>query len=494
MDVLLVEDNLADAALVRTLLARRPGGSPHALTHVTRVSDAMTSLSEHAFDVVLLDLGLPDGEGSAVVQNLVHHDRGAPVVVLTGAADGSSREMAMAHGALDFVPKDELNAGRLERAMNYAVARTNMADHLRIIVHRSTDAIVVIGANDHRIRFANPAAGLLLGQSPEDMLGDPFDFPVGRGAPTEIKIDVDAIPRAAEMRVAEVDWNGEPAWLATIRDITDRRQAEQLQQRLIHADRLAAIGQLAAGVAHEVNNPAQFILANFDQLDSSILALEAFVADLRRATLSRRGHTAAGPEGVAALLARYRIDEVLSAMKNSAIDNRQGMSRIVEIARDLRVFSRSEQQCLEPTDVNETIRIACKMTANEIRHRASLNVDLEELPRIDGDGSKLCQVFTNLLVNAAQAIDEGSADLNFIRVRSLLEAGTTILVTIEDSGRGIPETTVSRIFEPFFTTKSRDIGTGLGLALTADIVRQHGGDIDVTSQKGRGTTFTIRLP
>jgi len=236
----------------------------------------------------------------------------------------------------------------------------------------------------------------------------------------------------------------------------------------MHSDRLASIGQLAAGVAHEVNNPATFVIANLHFLKETLEELPA---------------------------ANLGSDDYQAALKDigELVDeNLKGMERIVKIVRNLRVFSRIDNDDLEPVNLNEVLNSVCDMTATETRHRASLIREFADLPTIVGDQSKLVQVFTNLLVNASQAIEPGHADKNQIRVSSFL-SDDKVHVVIRDTGCGMPQEVQRRIFEPFFTTKPRDTGTGLGLPLSAEIIRQHGGEIVVRSEPGVGSTFTVSL-
>jgi CheY-like chemotaxis protein/two-component sensor histidine kinase len=242
----------------------------------------------------------------------------------------------------------------------------------------------------------------------------------------------------------------------------ERRRIADLQRRLAHTERLASIGQMAAGVAHEVNNPAAYIRAN----------LEAMTREL------------------AAMLPSD--DERTRTMREMLSECLEGIDRIVAIVRDLKGFARTESGDVGMLDLNEVVELACNMTKQELLARARLRKELQPLPRINGDRGTLCQLITNLLMNAAQAIGDGAAEQNTITLRTSAEEDR-VLLQIEDSGAGIPEAIRDRIFEPFFTTKARDVGTGLGLSLAAEIVRKHRGQISFTTGSG-GTTFEVRLP
>jgi CheY-like chemotaxis protein len=243
--------------------------------------------------------------------------------------------------------------------------------------------------------------------------------------------------------------------VALVEDVSERRR---LEAQLLLADRLASVGTLAAGVAHEINNPLAFVLANLD------VSLEA---------LRERG----GPE------------EVLRALE----DAREGGTRVSEIVRDLRTFARDRGGARARVDVRRTVQSSVNLALPEIRRRARLELDLAEVPPVLGAEHRLGQVFLNLLVNAAQAIPEGGVDRNRIRVATRA-ASDRVLVEVTDTGAGIPPEVLPRIFDPFFTTKPVGVGTGLGLAIVHTIVTDLGGEIRVRSAPGQGTTFEVELP
>ncbi|HKQ71882.1 MAG TPA: response regulator [Polyangiaceae bacterium] len=259
-------------------------------------------------------------------------------------------------------------------------------------------------------------------------------------------------------------------------------ERHNLKRHLMHADRLAAVGKLAAGVAHEVSNPATFVLGNSVFLDRHLTKVRALVATIERA-----------PEKASAVFEEFQLRSMLDEIARLNEDNMTGMDRITRVVRELQQYSRLARNRVRMVDVNEIIRDSCKLVRNSLRHRARLEVELSDVPLIAADPAKLEQMLTNLFVNASHAIVEGGPDENFVRIASEVCPGG-ILVSVSDSGCGIPEDQQKEIFGPFFTTKPRDQGTGLGLALAADIVRLHSGSIDVQSDPRHGTTFRIFLP
>ncbi|MBL0278306.1 MAG: PAS domain S-box protein [Anaeromyxobacter sp.] len=260
-----------------------------------------------------------------------------------------------------------------------------------------------------------------------------------------------------------------PAWfgehLIVLFDITERKR---LQVGLAQADRLSSMGMLAAGVAHEINNPLTYVLANVD----------AVAQDLQR--LAGDG---AGPVDLARL-------QGLATCVQGALE---GIHRIRKISQSLGSFSRVERVELAHVDLNLAVQAAVTMAHNEVKYRARLVTELGQVPTVLASDGKLSQVFLNLILNAAHAIDEGRVDDHRILVRTWT-TGDHVLAEVSDTGHGIRPEDLERIFEPFFTTKQPGAGSGLGLAISRNIVSGFGGDLRVESQVGQGARFVVRLP
>ncbi|MEM9491156.1 MAG: ATP-binding protein, partial [Myxococcota bacterium] len=279
-----------------------------------------------------------------------------------------------------------------------------------------------------------------------------------------------------------------------LRAAKERAQSRELEKRLMHADRLAAIGQLAAGVAHEINNPLAFIIGNVEILGEHVETMRTLIRSCERlAALGAGDELAPVAAEIRDIISSGDLEHALYDMHEIRMASMSGAERIAAIVRDLRTFARIEDDDIEMVQINEVVNIACNMVENTIRHKAILQRNLGEIPRFAADRNKLIQTVVNLLVNAAQAIEDGEIGENAVRVVTRRD-GDTMVLEVSDTGSGIPEVIRKQIFEPFFTTKSRDEGTGLGLALCADIVRKHRGTIAVTSELGEGTCFTIRIP
>lgn len=258
-------------------------------------------------------------------------------------------------------------------------------------------------------------------------------------------------------------------------------------RRLVQQEKMASIGQLAAGVAHEINNPMGFISSNLETLGKYAERLRQFVA-VQDEALQRLPD----PE-TAAMLAeartRLKIDYLLGDIPALVAESNEGALRVRTIVQNLKGFSRSDLAEMEPADINECLERTINIAWNELKYKVTLERDFGVLPLVNCYPQQLGQVFLNFLVNAAHAIDQQGV----IRVTTRAEDGC-VSVAISDTGCGIPEENREKIWEPFFTTKERGVGTGLGLAISYEIIQRHGGTIDVESEVGQGSTFKVRLP
>ncbi len=277
--------------------------------------------------------------------------------------------------------------------------------------------------------------------------------------------------------------------LAEEMGVQQAREAE-LQRSLIRAERLAAIGQLSAGVAHEINNPAAFVMSNLGVIGEYAATLTDVFDRLRAVSAG-----AVSVEGAAVrdILDTFRTETLLAELRDIASENTAGMERIVGLVRQLKSFAHLGNDGVEAVDLNDVVLDACKLMRRQLDYRARLIQRLGELPRLQGDRGKLVQVVTNLLANAVQALPEGAAERNEIEVTTGVE-GDWLVIGVRDTGTGIPPEVQSKLFEPFFTTKPRDHGSGLGLSISAEIVSKHGGEITFTTEQGRGTCFRVMLP
>jgi PAS domain S-box-containing protein len=412
----------------------------------------------------------------------------APVVVRYTAGDG--RTVWLEHHAspvldasgqpvaVDGLARDITERRQAEEALKLSEAS------FRLLLEGVPDMVAI--QRDGRIVYANAALVSALGLTrPEELVGRALaDFVRAadtQEAPAETEAEAAATPhkglltgerrlvrpdgrlRVAEFASLPLLFDGQPAVVSLARDVTEQRQ---LQVRLTLADRMASMGTLSAGIAHEINNPLAFVISNLD-----------FVSDAVREALGGR--------------ARVDLEEWQEVLGEAC----QGAERVRQIVRQLKAFSRPEEERTLPVDVHAVLDSVATMAGNEIRHRARLQRDWgASVPPVLANEGKLSQVFLNLVVNAAQAIPEGDAHHNEIRLATREDGAGRVVVEVSDTGVGIPREILGRIFDPFFTTKPVGVGTGLGLSVCHGIVTGLGGEITVESEPGRGTTFRVALP
>jgi signal transduction histidine kinase/CheY-like chemotaxis protein len=236
---------------------------------------------------------------------------------------------------------------------------------------------------------------------------------------------------------------------------------EKAHMRLAVTERLSTVGQLAAGVAHEINNPLAFVVSNLSFIEEELALKEGVVGT-----------------------------EVAQAIA----DAQHGAARVAGIVKGLSAFSRVDEDRSDDVDLQAVVEDAVRMAGNELRHKGALQFELGAVPKVKGDPRKLVQVFINLLMNAADALPEGRVAENKVRVALGKDARGWAKIEVEDNGVGMNDVVRRRVFDPFFTTKPVGKGTGLGLSICHGIVASMDGDVAVESMEGAGTCFTVRLP
>ena len=261
------------------------------------------------------------------------------------------------------------------------------------------------------------------------------------------------------------------------------------QHQLLQSERLASIGQLAAGVAHEINNPIGYVFSNFGTLEVYLQRLFEMLDAYEQAESALANRDIA--TGLAALRGQVELDYLKQDIPMLMGESREGLSRVRKIVQDLKDFSRVDtHQEWVWASLHQGIDSTLNIVANEIKYRADVRREYGTLPDIECLPSELNQVFLNLLVNAAHAF---GPERGLIVVRGG-DAGDEVWVEVEDNGSGIAPEHLARVFDPFFTTKPVGRGTGLGLSLAYGIVQKHHGRIDVRSEPGRGSCFRVTLP
>jgi PAS domain S-box-containing protein len=268
---------------------------------------------------------------------------------------------------------------------------------------------------------------------------------------------------------------------------TAYEELKTTQAKILQQEKMASIGQLAAGVAHEINNPMAFIASNLGTLDKYIRRLKDFIRTQSEAIKSLKATDAIEKleKKRKELKLDYTIDDIDLLVKESL----DGSERVQKIVQELNRFSRVDDAEYKDTNINECMESSINIVWNELQHKATLHKDYGNLPPTKCYPQKLNQVFINLLINAIQAIEKKGK----IKIKTWEKDGS-IWVTVSDTGCGIPRENQSKIFEPFFTTKEVGKGTGLGLSISYEIMQRHKGEISFESKEGKGTAFTIRMP
>jgi two-component system, NtrC family, sensor kinase len=269
-------------------------------------------------------------------------------------------------------------------------------------------------------------------------------------------------------------------------------QLQRAKDQLVQSEKLASIGQLAAGVAHEINNPVGYVFSNFGTLSKYLDELFRMLAAYEEAEVQLAG-TPAGAR-LAALREEIELDYLKEDVPQLMNESREGISRVRKIVQDLKDFSHVDaRREWEWTDLHRGIDSTLNIVNNEIKYKADVVKSYGKLPQVQCLSSELNQVFMNLLVNAAHALPGGQGQRGTIHIRSGVQ-GEQVWVEIEDNGTGIAKENLGRIFDPFFTTKAVGQGTGLGLSLSYGIVQKHHGRMEVDSELGRGTCFRVTVP
>ena len=502
---------------------------------LVRDADSAVAASVRA-DLVLVDRAASD-VSTPMLEAL--GDSGPPIVNVTAEAGEGSALEAFRSGAADcvrvgpdyadvlpVVVLEQVRRWRKQRAKGVAERQIRDLQHYNEnIIQNLNSALLVVDA-EGRIVTANTTAeeilaaesGGLVGRCVWDWLADetPEQSVIGRvlgeglrfkGRETKLRLDDGSllpIGISCSPLAGESDGEGELGGRAAVAIFQDLSEVKRLQRQVLQTEKMASIGQLAAGVAHEINNPMGFIHANLFQMTEYLGDLRQAwerVDDLQKTILNATGEAEgldavrAASESLAAVTQDLGLDFVQADFAKAVRESQDGAERIRHIVKDLRDFSHQGSDECSEADVNLCLDSTASIAWTMMKHSVVLEKEYCDLPPIRCYPSQLKQVFMNLLVNAYQAIEEklGDSGMGRIELRSQRE-GDGVAISIRDTGTGIPARDQARIFDPFFTTKDVGAGTGLGLATSYNIVRRHGGRIDVTSEPGEGATFKVWLP
>lgn len=376
----------------------------------------------------------------------------------------ASAEEALAHLGVDpyaLVISDMIMPGR------------NGVELLREITTRYSDTVVIMVSGVDRSQRVRDA--LRVGA---------FDYLI---KPCELEVLGLSVERALDRRSLSLTARKYKADLErqNIELAKRKEELERLQAQLVHHEKMASLGQLAAGIAHELNNPAGFIYGNMD-------ILKQCAADFQKLLRAYDEREICGDIAleIQAIKAEIHYEDLMSELDSIVADCREGAERIRDVVQNLRTFSRLDEAELKRIDIHEGIDSTVRLLS---RYYSSGHISVlreyGELPLINCYAGQLNQVWMNLLVNAAQAVGIDGV----VRIKSKVE-GDYVMVEISDTGCGIDQEQMKKIFDPFYTTKPVGEGTGLGLSISYGIIERHGGTITAESTLGMGTTFTVKIP
>jgi PAS domain S-box-containing protein len=535
--LLLVEPDSADAERILALLLN-DGAAPYEVRHVVTVEEADACLADSAFDAVLFAWNKEPSFDSAVLNRLIESANISPIIVLITSTDARVGETAIQAGAQDFLVKSRIDGDLLRRAIRYSIDRmgfqcdvdgltreiahgkqiiealSHSQNRMMAITESLYEGVIVFDDSGH-IALSNRASHSLLGDRgrlPSHYLDEIFrlkengqviDFMNGplrrvileqKGVQDDdaIVIRHDGKPLALAYACSPLLEKGEvPGAILSFRDISGVKQA---QREALQASKLASVGQLAAGIAHEINTPIQYIGDNLSFMSSAFEALSHLLHEAERLVTERDD-----PEELSALAkardaadAEYILDNIPLAARQSL----EGVEQVARIVLAMKEFSHPGDRTKTEQDLNRAVENTLTVSRNEWKRWATVETRLEEdLPRVHCLAGEINQVLLNLVVNAAQAIEEAKrGSEGMIRVTTRRK-GRMVEIVVEDNGIGMSDEVRSRIFDPFFTTKQVGKGTGQGLAICRDVVvAKHHGRITVESTPGVGSRFSVILP
>jgi PAS domain S-box-containing protein len=466
--------------------------------------ECLRSATNRCPDLVLMDVRIQGQLDGIETAKILRSRFGVPVIYLTAYADtetvNRARE-AEAHGYLlkPFRPTELKSAVEIALFKHRAENRLREQEQwFRTTLRAIADAVIAVD-NHGNVTFANQIAESLLGRSESELKGkpladvfqlideltrEPIECPVdaalsegkiGRLPPNTALRGRDG-ERPIDDSVAPImDERG--AVLGAVIVFRDASEQRSTLAQVALADRLTSLGVLAAGVAHEINNPLTYVLGN------ATLAAK----DLEQV------RDALAPERAGDDVAMAGVPERIQSIARDLNEIQHGAERISRIVADLRVFARPDDSGVA-TDVIEALEWALRVSESQLIRRARLIKAINPVPRVRGSDGRLGQVFLNLLINAAQAIDEGQPERNFITVTTGRDERGWVVVSVQDTGAGMHPEIARRVFEPFFTTKPVGVGTGLGLSICHGIVLAMGGELVVESTPNYGSTFQVYLP
>jgi two-component system, NtrC family, sensor kinase len=520
--VLAIDDEQKVVEIIRRILE----SDGFVVRTATSAREALRHIEVELPSLALVDLKMPEVSGLELCRRMQGDARTAhvPIILVTGCVEEEIEE-GIAAGAVDYIKKPfdnndlrfRVRAQLRHRETLLSQERTESL--LSIISGAARDAIVVID-DQGRIAHWNEAAESLFGYGRDEALGrdlrsllvpqrlrEEFEKAITdfrseyRGAAVGKTLEMTVRRKTGEEFPAELSLAStmkEGRWFAVgfARDIARRKH---LEGELMRAHKLEAVGQLAAGIAHEINTPTQYVGDNTRFIGDAFAARNLYMEELTSMLLSSSSsESEALKESIAALRQKHDIDYYETEIPTAIAQTLDGVERISSIVVAMKEFSHPGSQDPEPFDVNHAVQSTVTVARNEWKYVSAVSLDLgPNLPLVLGFQNEFRQAVLNVVVNAAHAIADNPAsrkEKGRIKVKTRREDGE-VVVRISDNGNGIPPEIRDRIFDPFFTTKEVGRGTGQGLTVVhAAIVGKHRGRVEVESEVGVGTTFTFRIP
>jgi two-component system NtrC family sensor kinase len=541
--VLLVEKDAARVRALKEKLSSVPR-TRFEIDACRDVESAVAHIGGHPCDVALLSIDSAGADPRAALRQLSGAGRCHAVIVLCKSDSDPLGDALVHEGAHDYLGLDNLDGRALAICLRHASDRMRTEedlrrerDLLRTLIDNLPDHIYVKDVNSGfllnnvaHLRFLGAAAQEeVTGKTDLDVfpagVGDSFFSEereiIRTGEPliSREERNVDSAGVEHWVSSTKVPWRDESGKILGVvglsRDITRRKQNEQklkeqnerleelaqikhdaleqlkmAQSHLVQSEKLAGLGQMVAGVAHEMNNPLAFVGNNLAVVQRDLTAIRDLLTMYREADALIKERSAELMKRITTADERIDINYTLTSLQEMIVRSREGISRIRQIVRDLCDFARLDTGDMEDADINAGIRSTLNIVAGAAKNKGVI-VDLElgSLPRVACYPAKINQVVMNLLTNA---IDACSANGRIV-VQTVAVPGQVVM-TVSDNGSGIDPKFRERVFDPFFTTKPPGKGTGLGLSISYGIVQTHGGEIDFNSTPGQGTVFTVKLP
>ena len=523
-DFLVIDDEV----FICQLMERWINEAGYSCKTTTSGPDALELFEKYNFSVVVTDIMMPEVSGIDILKHVRNRYKDTPVIMITALEDHESIKEAYNLGAYGYMNKPLNQNAVLSNILN-ALRRRELetenraySKSLEDIIDARTKEIEgalenisnlmgkIINDGDFNVRFENSQlvecynemncqkhecpcygigpkrcwqiSGTYCGNRPQGKFTEKY------GKCSECPVYIKATSKYG-LELGEHFNNMMNMLALKHQDLSNSYEdLKKSQQQVIQQEKMATIGQLSAGIAHEINNPVGFVSSNINSLQKYFNKLTDFIAlQSDVITVHDQGGT---PININAEKKRLKINFVLDDMEDLFKESIDGCERIQSIVRDLKGFARSDDDNQELVDINELINKTINVVWNQIKYTAQVEKNYSnDLPKVNCFPHKLSQVIMNLIVNASHAIEEQGT----ITIKSWQE-DKSVFVSIKDSGCGIPAENLSDIFEAFFTTKEEGKGTGLGLSICKDIVSKHNGEISVDSTVGEGTTFTVSIP